>query len=482
MASPAYWSPQSQPFSLVAGARSFLARRWLVALCVFLPLLALIFGSGLLRSEYDGEMKILVRRQRMDALITPQANVTPQITEGLITEEDLNSEVEVLNSEDLLRTVVLNSGLVLDVGGSDSPRNKSREVAEAVKQLSRYLTIEPIRKTDMISVHYRSHDPQAVTQVLDHLVAAYLAKHLELERPTGEAEFFEQQEQRYRTDLQQVQSQLAAFERTHGVVSASTERDFALQRMNTFTASAADAEEHVQELAQRVQTLRRKLGESSPRVVTAERSADNPQLEQQLKSTLLQLRLKRTELLTKYQPDYPLVQQADQQIAQAEAAISLETANPLRDQTTDRNPEYAWEREELTRAETELAGTRARKQSALGLARTSRRQGTQLDGLSFRQRELEDQERADQENLLLYERKAEEARVSDALDRRGILNVGLAEQPVTPALPTHGMILYPTIAVVLAALISLSLAYLFDLLRPMFSLARNEPPLGARVI
>ena len=61
-------------------------------------------------------------------------------------------------------------------------------------------------------------------------------------------------------------------------------------------------------------------------MTTVVRNSDNPQLLQQLKSTLLNLQLKRTELLTKYEPTYRLVQEVDQQIADAKNAISAEDA------------------------------------------------------------------------------------------------------------------------------------------------------------
>ena len=44
-------------------------------------------------------------------------------------------------------------------------------------------------------------------------------------------------------------------------------------------------------------------------------------------------------------------------------------------------------------------------------------------------------EKAAQENYLLYVKKREEARMGDALDEGGIVDVAIAEQPVVPALP-----------------------------------------------
>src|SRR6266404_9226010 len=80
---------------------------------------------------------------------------------------------------------------------------------------------------------------------------------------------------------------------------------------------------------------------------TVVRNADNPQLLEKMKSKLLELELKRTELLTKYEPTYRLVQEVDQQIAEAKASIAAEEQAPLRDQTTEPGPNHGWAKAEL---------------------------------------------------------------------------------------------------------------------------------------
>jgi hypothetical protein len=64
---------------------------------------------------------------------------------------------------------------------------------------------------------------------------------------------------------------------------------------------------------------------------------DNPRLFDQLQSTLLNLELKRTDLLSKFAPTYPLVQAVDQQIAEAKNAIQLEESKPIREESSGRN-------------------------------------------------------------------------------------------------------------------------------------------------
>jgi uncharacterized protein involved in exopolysaccharide biosynthesis len=59
----------------------------------------------------------------------------------------------------------------------------------------------------------------------------------------------------------------------------------------------------------------------------------------------------------------------------------------------------------------------------------------QLGDDAVTQDDLQNAEKAAQESYLLYVKKQEEARMADALDQSGIVNVAIAEQPVPPALP-----------------------------------------------
>src|SRR5271156_1692346 len=62
----------------------------------------------LLPRKYEAQMKMLVNRERVDAVVTPNPD-SPVAASPMtvINEEDMNSEVELLKSRDLLEKVVL---------------------------------------------------------------------------------------------------------------------------------------------------------------------------------------------------------------------------------------------------------------------------------------------------------------------------------------------------------------------------------------
>jgi uncharacterized protein involved in exopolysaccharide biosynthesis len=441
-------------------------QRWPMLIAFAIVVIA-VAVSGMWVPSYEAQMKILVRRQRSDAIVTSSANAPPQYNSDQVSEEDLNSEVELLNSEDLLRKVVLTTGLA---GKFTSPtdRESGVRIATAVRKLGKELKIEPLRKSNVISVRYKARDPEKAEEVLKALSAAYTEKHLEVHRSSGEYKFFDQQTEQYQQGLNQAQTKLTDFTKGTGVVSAELERDSALRQANEFDSTARQAQTTVQETEQRVRALQAQLQSLKPRMTTVVRTSDNPQLLQQLKSTLLNLELKKTELLTKYEPGYRLVQEVDQEITDAKSAISAEESKPIREESSDRDPNYQWVLAELTKARADLSGLKARAASAASIAEQYHEDAKRLDQNGLVQQDLQRAAKTQEDNYLLYVHKREEARISDALDQRGILNVALAEQPIAPSLPSRSLLNVALLTLLLAGAFSLSTAFFFDFMDPTF--------------
>jgi uncharacterized protein involved in exopolysaccharide biosynthesis len=60
-----------------------------------------ILAAVLQPNRYAAAMKILVNRERVDPVVTAEASALPQFVLA-VTEEEMNSEVELLKSRDLL--------------------------------------------------------------------------------------------------------------------------------------------------------------------------------------------------------------------------------------------------------------------------------------------------------------------------------------------------------------------------------------------
>ena len=271
--------------------------------------------------------------------------------------------------------------------------------------------------------------------VLQSLASVYLEKHMEVHRPGGQLHFFDQQTGESRRQLEEAKEKLLDFTKSHDVVVAAQQRDLVLQRLNDVEASYRQTQVEMSETEHRVQELDTQLAKLPERTITQIRTADNPELLRALKASLLDLELKRTQLLTKFEPSHRLVQEVEQQILQAKAAIEAENLSPVRDETTDQDVNYEWAKAELQKAQVEMKGLEAREATTSAHLAGYRTLARQLGEDAIAQDDLASSEKAAQENYLLYVKKREEARMGDALDEGGIVNVAIAEQPVVPALP-----------------------------------------------
>jgi uncharacterized protein involved in exopolysaccharide biosynthesis len=180
------------------------------------------------------------------------------------------------------------------------------------------------------------------------------------------------------------------------------------------------------------------------------------------------LELKRTELLTKYQPTYPLVQEVDKQLAETRASIATEEGKPIKDETTDRNPTYAWVNEELAKAKADDSGLQARAAAIQATVAQYKGKSHELEQKGIQEQDLLRKVKTEEENYLLYQHKREEARMTDALDRTGILNVAIAEQPTTPALPSNSRWTVLLLGMLLATGVSVGMAFTLEFTNASF--------------
>jgi uncharacterized protein involved in exopolysaccharide biosynthesis len=424
---------------------------------------ALVFVAillyGLLSPRYEAHLKVLLRRGRSDPVASPRQSTLADFSRPQISEEELNSEVELLRDEELLREVVEKSGLL----SAGAPANVKER---ATRQLARALTVEPLRKSNLIQVCYRSPRPQEAANILAVLSRVYLQKHMALQRPSGELQFFEQQAADYESRLRQSESDLVRFSREHSVAAPALERDIVLQKLGDAEAAYRQLDQERAEAERRTTALRVQLKSFPSRSVTTKRWADNPQLLEKLKSHLLELQLKRTELLTRFEPSYRLVQEVDQQIEETRQSIAAEALTPVRDEITDKDPNYEWARMELEKTEVEADSVGARQ--ATGLAQIANLRGVaqQMQYDSVAQQSLVRNAKAAEDDYLLYRRKREEARIGDALDERRILNVAIVEPPMVPALPVHPLTFWYVIALGLATVSGISSGFAAEYFDP----------------
>lgn len=440
-----------------------------------------MLAAVLMPRKYEAEMKILVNRDRIDPAVSPNPDsrvVTGQAAS--ITEEDLNSEVELLKSRDLLEEVVVACGLESrndelwgriarwsGAFGGPGPAHK-RRLARAVRALDSRLIIDPLKKTSVIRVTYSSVNPELAARVLQTLATLYQQKHAAVHRPAGTFSFFDLETERYRKELAAHEAQLESFTRQSGLVDPSIQKQLVLQQLGEFQTELDQDRAGMDAALKRVLELKTQQSISPARQTTVVRKGDNAELLAQLNSTLLSLELKRSEMRVKYAPDYPLIQELDAQIADARKSLADAQRSPVEETTTDRTPAQDWIATELAKAETERAALEAKTGATERAVREYKALAQQIDRKSMTQGDLMRDVKTSEDSYLLYLRKREEARISDLLDQKRIVNVSIAEAATVPAFPSLNLGWLIAAGFFGASGISLGAAYAADRMTPLF--------------
>jgi len=452
-------------------ARDFAAvafRRSRTLLYCFFGVLLGTLLAAIFMPSYSAQTEILVRRQRVDPAATPEKS-SGLIVSGTVTEEEINSEVELIHSQDVLRQVVLRCGLDKPhtfLGSLLSSSDPEKRIENAMKKLDSGLTVEPLPKSNVFRISYSSSNPKMAAQVLTVLDDVYLQKHEEVQRTPGQFDFFDKEAERAKADLAAAEDQLKAFPQKSGTANPTLARDITLQKVNDINLSLSQIQASIAESKKKIDALQQLANTTPPRLTTQMRKQDDGPVLSQMKATLLSLEIKRSDLASKYQPDYPPLQELDREIADTRATISGE--KPLSDVTTDQNPAFGYIDSELVKSKAELRGFEAKATETERLAREALASAQKLEVQGVEQQDLIRSAKTAEDNYLLYSRKREDARITDAFDVQRILNVAVAEKPTVPSLPSMSLLMYGLVGIFLAITVSSGAVFTLEYFDPSF--------------
>jgi len=428
---------------------------------------------------YVSTMQVVVSRERTNPKVTGQQNAAVEENGIGVTSDDVASEIALLQGRDLLEEVVRACNLTKsDPSVQDSGRTlASREVEvidakaleRATNALAGTLRVEAQKTSRVIDVKYGTHGPpETPACVLQTLGKVYLEKHLRLQRPAGTFDFFAAETEKYQRALAESEIRLANFSKTDGVTAPETLRADMAQQLVTARASLYQARQAIAADLHRLDDLRKQMSETPPRSSTVETSDSANFLLEQLQSSLLAAKVKKIQLLAKYEPSYPLVQEADAEIEQTKKAIADAEEARYVNRSTDRDPTFEYLRQDRAKTEADLASEEATVAELINTINGMQSEMVSLDEKTVKQGALLREAKANEANYLLYLTKREQERTSDALDEKRIANVAIAVPAEVPALPSRSPISILIPGFFLALVGGIGAGYLAELVDPSF--------------
>lgn len=431
--------------------------------------------------RYEATARLTVTNDR-PSTISPEDAAQP--TEK-VSDEDLNAEVTLLSSDALVREVLEpyrgtpyepSEGTLKRV--TSLPRDVVSWVyrtlhgipAETgfdrwVEHTRKHLDIELVKKSNLISVSYgdRSVSPEWTAKLVNGLIDRHLQHHDRRSRQSDAFRFFENQLQVLRDKATEAEQAQQSFFQREGLDSLPEQRDTWRQRLVDLNTEVAAAERDLVAVQARADFLAAEI-RNHPKTVTESSHAAQNQAVQFLKPKILEKEIQRSELLSVYAPTSAKVIAVEKELADAKRLLKQEK-EVIDEATTTVNPTYQAIELDLAQTRATLSAAQARVDSLRGQIVECRAKIEHLDQVAAEQDHLQQQVDTAKQALAVYSKKAEQARLSSALDDSRIVNLAIAEPAEVPSSPSGNHALVILLA---AVVLSLMAAIVTALVRDYF--------------
>jgi uncharacterized protein involved in exopolysaccharide biosynthesis len=395
---------------------------------VFLGVLALtVLVTILPKKQYRSETKFLLENNRSNPVITPDRNSPSSVEQ--ITEQQVNSELEILGSDDVISAVADPGWSSLSLSQRTGDTLKLHD--QRLGSFRKHLRIEPARKSNIITASYLAASPEEATSTLEALLNAYLSRRRLLSRPNGTSSFFNEQAARYQEAWQKANNEMADFQKQYQVVSVPQKEEMLSKTIAGDEEDLRGVQAELSEMEGRLHASAAASGEVPTRHQTESRVMEGQGSTEGLRSLLVQLQNRRAELLNRFQPTDRLVQEVDKQIDNTNASLAAMLAQRGVENTTDVNPAWQQVQSSILENRIERKALEAKSEKLNANVVDLRGQLKELEALEVPFNSLEESVDQARSNFELYSEKRDQAQIEDAMDERKIVNVGIAESPTT---------------------------------------------------
>jgi polysaccharide biosynthesis transport protein len=444
-----------------------LARKKLLIFAVF----ALVVTTGMITTllitpKYEATMSILISRDRIDPQINP-SDKNPEIMLSAISDEEFNSELELVKSAEVITGAVTGLGLVTDrrpkadtwladlrqriktsiydlgrriaSDGGEQPADSTADdfsVEKAVNHVLANLEVVPTKKSRVIKITYSDTDPLRAKRTLEAIYQEFVDLHVRInERPEAE-QVFKAQTDRFSDRLNATTNELKQFDSANGVTGAEigTQRSLLLKQLYETQAQENSTATEIADLEQRVRTLRSNIDAMPEQIQTGSVSKYVGALDA-MKSELVKLEQQRTDLLQKYKPDSRFVRENEERIQKLRQNIAAERANPPEERSFALNELRRKLEGELYAAQTSLDGARKRQKTLTEQASRLSSEVVALNSKSIERDAIERRRSVNEEAYLLYQKKARENEIGEVLNKERVLNFSVVDPPRTDGQP-----------------------------------------------
>ena len=215
-----------------------------------------------------------------------------------------------------------------------------------IDEFHRRLHVQPISRTEIIEIRYRSRSRELAAKVVNMLADLYVERSFQAKYTAAmrASEWLSNQLDGVKRDAEAAESRYIAYQQSTGIIGSDTSHNILVERLGALNQQlvTAESERVVRESRYRV------AQEGDPEAIAEIVPGSTLQT---LHNEEVQLRARYAELNSKYDENYPRVKEIKEQLAEAERATAAELARTR--QRLEREYQAAQNSEDLIRAEFE---------------------------------------------------------------------------------------------------------------------------------
>jgi uncharacterized protein involved in exopolysaccharide biosynthesis len=438
---PYYVDPAPQSDSAISAKLMLYAifkRKWQVLGVLAIVVLSILVSALVRPKVYKAVAKVMLRPSRAEVQLSAgeQREITLPVAAST---EMINSEMEILRSQELMRRAIANMNQAgTPIFGADSALSEP----EQISALQGMLVVSPAPQSNVIEIDLFARNPEKGRVILSAITEAYLERHAQLHGSNGATDFFESQKQTSRDRMTEAETRLAAFVDREGLVLPEDQ----IRAVLKDAARGSDAVNlqisKIRGLQQRIETLRVQMA-STPQTIESEVEHVNP-MTQGLALELSKKEAERASLLQNYTEEDRSVVNIGAEIAALKTQLNAERGSSI--QGSSRvviNPIHQDLQRRLLNSQMSLDDLRARVSGMSEKIEAATVESTKK-AIDMRQKtialtRLQQEVSSARDAHQLYEKKQEEARISEALDSERFLNVSVLDSATLPTEPYNKM-------------------------------------------
>lgn len=440
-------------------------------LTVTLTVLVLIYRSP---KVYRSEAKLFVRLGRESMTLDPTVTTGQVINVSQNRDSEVNVELEILKSRELLGKVVDSIGpdKLLRCSAKESFSNDADEKAirknklqattqtttevintessseqlnpikpsdnhdKAVHTVMKHLQVKAQKDSSIISIFFESESPELAQKVIDTLMKYYKDKHIEVHQTQGSDQFFSQQVKDSNDILMSFEKGLRDLKDKSGISSPEESRQANLSRIADLKNQIGSAEAELAASQAKVQKLQEKVSSIPELIVTQETTGLPNQAIDLMRAELFKLKSNEQDTLTKYTEGSEPVKKIRKLVADAQKRLDKEIDETSRIEVSKGvNIAYTQTQTTLLTEQTNLSSIQAKIVNLKEQLATELEKQTVINkadlNFTILRREIDKQKA----KYLKYSENLDQARIDHALDREKISNISVVQSATFPTRP-----------------------------------------------